>query len=108
MPPVDRVRLKDRRADLDLSLIELAKRLSISSGHLNNILGGSTTPSDRLIRRFSRVLDMTVDEIVLGKRTPQGDPSEPPRQPSREPAHPPRRQDKEPTKAPRRATGTAA
>jgi transcriptional regulator with XRE-family HTH domain len=107
MPPVDTARLKARRDELDLSLVQLAERLDISPGHLSNVLNGSTTPSGRLIHRFSRALDLPVEKIEAGTRTPQGDPSGPPQQPPNTPKSPPKRQDNEQTTGPKRATNKA-
>jgi len=107
MPPVDTARLKARRDELDLSMADLAERLGISPGHLNNVLCGSTHPSGRLIHRFSRALKLPVEEIEAGTRTPRGDPSEPPQQPPNTPKSPPKRQDTEHPTGPKRVTNKA-
>ncbi|MGW4484283.1 helix-turn-helix domain-containing protein [Amycolatopsis sp. NPDC004368] len=100
---LDLDRLKERQDELDFSRSALAERMRISRGHLNNILNGTAKPSRRVIYRFSRELDLPIQEFWCGKRTPQGDPSEPPRQPTREPVGPARRQDKETQTGPKRA-----
>ncbi|MCI2421473.1 helix-turn-helix transcriptional regulator [Saccharopolyspora sp. K220] len=108
MPPVNATRLRDRRDELDLTNTELARRVGTSQGYVENILCGADAPSKRVIYRLSRVLDLPVDEIEAGRRTPQGDPSEPPVQPPNAPTHPPRRQDHEPGKtSPQRVTSSA-
>jgi len=95
MPCVDTYRLRDRRDELDLSNTELARRLDISEGYLRNILCGVNTPGRRVVYRLSRALDLPVSLIEAGKRTPNGDPSEPPIQPKNEPKRPPTRRDHE-------------
>lgn len=109
MTEVDTDRLKDRRAELDISLGDLAERVGVSYNYLSDVLNGRLGrkgkganaervygPSMRVVYKLSRALELPVDEIVKGgKRTPRGDPSEPPVQPKNEPARPPKRQDKE-------------
>lgn len=105
MPAVNGARLRDRRDERDLSNADLAKLVGISDGYLRNILAGVDEPSNRVIYRFARVLDIPVDEIKAGKRTPQGDPSEPPTQPPNTPKAPPPRRD---PAGPRRVEEAAA
>lgn len=90
MPPVNTERLRDRRDELDLSNADLAGRMEMSESYLRNILCGADEPSKRLIYRFSRVLDLPVEDIEAIK--PQGDPSEPPDQP-KVPKPPPKRKE---------------
>lgn len=97
MPPVDHDKLRERRDELDLSNPDLAEQLGISTNYLVNIMCGSNDPGPRLIHRLSRVLELPREEFDLGKRTPKGDPSEPPQQPPNEPKGPPSRPPKEPT-----------
>lgn len=109
MPPVNHERLRDRRDELDLSNADIAGSVERAPKYIENILCGSDEPSMRTIHRLSRVLDLPVDEITAGKRTPKGDPSEPPIQPKNEPTHPPKRQEKEQDrKAPPRVTEAVA
>ncbi|MFD6069317.1 helix-turn-helix transcriptional regulator, partial [Amycolatopsis lurida] len=86
--------LRNTRDELDLSNSELADQVKISPKYLENVLCGADQPSMRLVHRFSRVLDLAVDDIVATKAKPTGDPSDPPTQPGRPPG-PPRRQDTE-------------
>ncbi|WP_158303226.1 helix-turn-helix domain-containing protein [Prauserella endophytica] len=109
---VDTNRLRNRRDELDLTNAEVAQQADISPGYAENIMCGADKPSRRLIFRLARVLKMPADEIDpeinAGKRTSQGDPSEPPNQPKNEPTRPPRRQDHEnETKGPRRVQAEA-
>lgn len=108
MPPVDVNRLKDRRAELDLSNQSIADRMKTSEAYVRNLMCGADDPSLRMIYKLSRALNLPVDEITAGRRTPQGVPSGPPIQPKNEPKGPPKRQDKEPTKAPKRARDQVA
>lgn len=109
MPPVNRERLKQRRDERDLSNKELAELVKISPRYLDNVLCGVDKPSQRLIYRFARELELPVEELEViedGKRTPKGDPSEPPVQPPNTPTAPPRRPTSEPT-GPRRVESGA-
>lgn len=101
MPAVDHVKLRERRDELDLSNADLAQRLGIATNYLVNILCGTNDPGPRLIHRLSRELDIPREEFDLGKRSPKGDPSEPPKQPPNEPTGPKGRPAKEPTGPPR-------
>ncbi|MEC3975104.1 helix-turn-helix domain-containing protein [Amycolatopsis sp. H20-H5] len=105
MPAVNHPRLVDRRDELDLSNPELADRMGISKGYLENILYGVDEPSMRVIHRFTRVLGLGLHEV---RRTPDGDPSGPPKQPPTSPAGPPKRGTTEKKTGPRRAAGAVA
>lgn len=109
MPAIDHYRARDRRDELDIGNAELARRVGRAQKYVENVLYGTDTPSMRLTYRLARALDLPVDELTGGKRTPQGDPSEPPRQPDGGPKGPTRRQDKEGSKkGPKRVSGEAA
>lgn len=105
MPPVNAARLRDRRDELDLTNGELAELVKVSQGYSENIMCGADQPSMRVIYRLSRALDLPVDQIVNGDRTPKGDPSEPPVQPAKGPKAPPRR---DAPKGPKRAQSRRA
>jgi transcriptional regulator with XRE-family HTH domain len=111
--PVDAHRLRFRRDELGLRNGEVAERadITISPRYVENIMQGRDQPSRRVILALARVLKMPAveidPEINAGKRTPHGDPSEPPIQPAG-PKAPPRRQDHEPQKGPKRARDGAA
>jgi len=107
MPAVNFSLLRDKRDELDLSNPALAAKVECTPKYLENVLCGADNPSMRLIYRFSRVLDIPVEEIVAAK--PTGDPSDPPKQPNGGSKAPAKRQDAEKTTAPRRnAAGAAA
>jgi transcriptional regulator with XRE-family HTH domain len=99
---VDGSRLRDQRDKLDWTNAEFAEHMNLKVGSLVNILSGSDPASRRVIYRFSRVLDLPVEEIIGATY-----PDEPPKQPDR-PKSPKRRQDTEQTKGPKRAQGRAA
>ncbi|PXY21160.1 helix-turn-helix domain-containing protein [Prauserella muralis] len=100
---------KERRDKQDLVNAEIARRAGISPAYLDNVICGADQPSQRLLRRLERILELPEDALHAGKRTSQGDPSEPPNQPPNEPTHPPKRQDTEQDKkAPRRNHNAAA
>ncbi|MFD5245067.1 helix-turn-helix transcriptional regulator [Amycolatopsis sp. NPDC058340] len=94
MPAVNFTLLRDARDERDFSNTELADQVKISPKYLENVLRGADQPSMRLVYRFSRVLDLAVNDIVAADAKPTGDPSDPPKQPGR-PAGPARRQDTE-------------
>jgi transcriptional regulator with XRE-family HTH domain len=98
-----------RRDELDLTNAQLAEKVSLSQGYVENILYGCDQPAPRVIYRFERALDLPKGSLFGGSRTPQGDPSEPPRQPPNEPTRPTRRQDQEDTRTgPKRVSNKAA
>lgn len=105
MPAVNHKLLRERRDELDLSNGELAELVETSMKYLSNIVSGVNNPSMRIVHRFSRALQLDVDQILDTAAKPTGDPSDPPQQPSR-PAGPARRQDTEQEKkAPKRPDG---
>ncbi len=108
MPAIDHYRARDRRDELDLDNAALAEMVGRSKKYVENVLYGIDEPSMRLAYRLERALDLPKGSLTAGKRTPQGDPSEPPIQPKSEPTHPPNRQDKEGgKKAPKRIQDVA-
>lgn len=97
---VNAERLRDRRAELDITNADVAARASMSRRYVENIMCGADHPSRRVVYRLARALQMDAADIdadiTAGRRTPRGDPSEPPRQPPDKPnRRPPRRQDHE-------------
>lgn len=77
MPAVNHKLLRDRRDELDLSNGDLAGLVKIDYTYLRNIVSGVDQPSMRLIHRFSRALNLGVDQIVLTEAKSTGDPADP-------------------------------
>ncbi len=94
--------LRDRRDEFDLSNAKLAELVEISEGYLANILCGKDKPSNRIIHRFARVLDLPFEEIKGS--TPTEEPQPP--KPSKDPSAPPSR--KTTKKAPKRVRAKEA
>lgn len=96
---VDKIRLTNRRDELDTTNADVAREVGLSPGYIENIMAGVDQPSRKVIYRLARTLGLEPHEIdpdvYAGKRTPRGDPSEPPQQPPGGPKGPARRQDKE-------------
>lgn len=105
MPAVNYTLLRDKRDELDLSNPDLAAKVKVSTKYLENVLSGFDNPSMRLIHRFARELDLSVDDIVAAK--PTGDPTDPPTQPAGGPKSPPSRRDNEKTTSPKRPDARA-
>lgn len=56
--------VRERRDALDLSVRELARKLGdISPAHISDIENGRRNPSDDLLKKLARVLDVPVDEL---------------------------------------------
>lgn len=96
---VDKIRLTNRRDELDTTNAEVADKAGLSPNYVENIMAGVDQPSRRVIYRLARILEMEPHDIdpdvYAGKRTPRGDPSEPPQQPPNDPKRPPTRPDSE-------------
>lgn len=111
MPAVNTAKLRGKRDELNWSNAELAKQAEVPQRYVENIVCGSDKPGNRVILRLTRALGLTVDDVRMSdddeeataaRRTPKGDPSEPPKQPDR-PSGPTRRQGtEEKKKGPRR------
>lgn len=108
---VDSDRISDRRDELGLTNAAVARLVNQSPRYVENIMHGSDQPSRRVIYALARALNLhptEVDpEIHAGKRTPQGDPSEPPIQPKNEPKSPPPRRGKKDSPGPHRVSDEA-
>ena len=110
---VDASLIRLRRDELDLSNADLARVSNVNPRYLRNIVCGANQPSRRVIFRLARALELEPEkvdpDIYAGKRTPRGDPSEPPIQPKNEPKSPPTRRDHEgDRKGPPRVSEVAA
>lgn len=115
MPPVNGIRWRDCRLDLDLSSENAAVRLGISGGHLRNVEGSHVVASDRLIRRAARLYSVDPADLVAEKKGADpgsggndGVPDTPPQQPKNEPKGPPTRRDGGGSGPPRSDRGAAA
>lgn len=99
--------LADLRDDRGWTNRQVAERLDIprSEGSVINWMCGSDQPGRAAIRALARLFNVTEQEIRSGRRTPQGDPSEPPVQPTKGPPAPPKRGG---PKGPKRAQSRSA
>lgn len=56
-------RIRELREAKDLSLRELARRLSISAAHLSDVELGRRYPSDKLLAKIARTLRTSIGEL---------------------------------------------
>lgn len=69
------IRIRERRAELDLSLREFAERLdNLSKAHLSDIELGRRNPSPQLLEKMAAVLRLDIEELQrLDARPPIDD-----------------------------------
>jgi transcriptional regulator with XRE-family HTH domain len=64
-------RIRELRETKDLSLRELAKKLDISAAFLSDIELGRRYPSDGVLVKMARILDVTTDKLkTFDRRAP--------------------------------------
>ena len=56
-------RLKERRADLDLTQAELAERVGVTRKTVNTVENGVFVPSTILALKLAESLDLTVEQL---------------------------------------------
>ena len=56
-------RLKERRADLDLTQAELAERVGVTRKTINTVENGVFVPSTILALKLAESLDLTVEQL---------------------------------------------
>ena len=61
-------RVFSRRRKLGLTQVELAKRVNVSTSFIGHIERAEKVPSLDTMARLSRVLDMSMDEILFGAK----------------------------------------
>lgn len=62
-------RLRERRAELGLSLSEAARRASVSPSYLTAVENGSSTASLAVLSRITHALELTIGEFLAGETT---------------------------------------
>lgn len=60
-------RIKNRRLELKLTQADIRRETGISTGNLSGIENGSSAPSASALCELSRVLNCSIDYILLGK-----------------------------------------
>jgi transcriptional regulator with XRE-family HTH domain len=60
-------RLRERRAELGLSLSEAARRASVSASYLTAVENGSSTASLAVLSRITHALELTIGEFLAGE-----------------------------------------
>lgn len=62
-------RLKRRRHELELTLLQLAHRSGLSKTYLCDLEHGRQEPGMRSLDRLARALGLTLNYVVRGRRT---------------------------------------
>lgn len=55
--------IREKRESMDLSLRELARRIQVTAPFLSDIELGRRFPSDEVLQRLSKVLDVSMEEL---------------------------------------------
>ena len=61
-------RLKERRAELNLTQAELAERVGVTRKTVNTVENGIFTPSALLALKLARALDLSVEQLFWIER----------------------------------------
>lgn len=61
--------LRVRRAELDLTMAEVAARLDVDPSYYTRLEGGVTSPGVRVLTRIARALETTPSELLKGHQT---------------------------------------
>lgn len=68
-------RIKQRRQELGLSQLELARQTDIASGNISTMEAHKSLPSAQALIKLSEALDCSIDWLLLGNTEPPEDAS---------------------------------
>lgn len=61
--------IKRRRSELDLTMLEVAKRLGVSEGTVWHIIVGIMQPSLAMLTEIAKIMNCKLDELVRTEET---------------------------------------